>query len=185
MGEPLAVNLAVDQSRRQILSGGLDPFGNQTGHQLGQLVRGHEQLGPDVDPFDHVLLILTAQDGVRLLEHHPPVLSGYTHHLADDLQREPGRHLGHKVAGTALEEVVDDLLGDAPHRILQGGQTAGCEPGRHDGTQPSMPRVVHRDHRTEVAGQLGARKVNRRCPAVAATEVLGPPARLDHVGVAN
>ncbi len=54
---------------------------------------------------------------------------------------------------------------------------------RHDVAQPGVPRIVHRDHRAEVLGELGSLVADR--DALRRTEHLGMPAGVEHVVVAG
>ena len=136
-----------------------------------------------VDVVPSVLVVLAPQDRVGLFEHHPPVLLRDPHHLADDLQRQAGRHLHHEVAGSTLEQVVDHLSGDPLDGVLERPDASRREPGRDDRPQPPVAWIVHRDHRPEEAGQFVARQVHRGRPALAAAEVLRPTAGFRHVAV--
>ena len=58
----------------------------------------------------HVLGVADAEDHVGVLEDLLGVFAGDAHHVADDLQRQRRRDLGHEVALAHRRDAVDDLL---------------------------------------------------------------------------
>ena len=98
VGERLAVHVGVDEGRGEVVGGVLEPVGGQLPHELGEVVAGVHERQHGVLALGDVLGVAEGQDDVRPAEHRVVVALGHAHHVADDLQREPGRHLGDEVA---------------------------------------------------------------------------------------
>ena len=129
MAEAFAVELGMDEGGSEVIGRRLDPFDDEGVHHLGEMQGSQEQLGTKVEIFISVLLVLSAEDDVRLLEHHRPAILGNPHHLADDLERQAGCNLGNEVARPPLEEVINDLSGNPIDGLLKGTHPLRSETG--------------------------------------------------------
>ena len=100
VGERLAVDVRVDQGGGDVLGRVLPAVGGQVEHQQVELLRrGHER-DHRVVASAHVLGVAVGEDDVRRVEDRVVVGGADAHHVADDLERQPGRHLDHEVAAT-------------------------------------------------------------------------------------
>ena len=111
---------------------------------------------------------------------------GDAHQVADDLQGEGTGQIGDDLAlavGMVLHHRGHQAAGPVAHRILEEGQHARGERAADDVAQPGVPRIVHRDHRPEVLGQLGGLVADR--DPTRRAEDLGMPAGVEHVVVAG
>ncbi len=80
---------------------------------------------------------------------------GDAHHVADDLQRQGAGQVGDDLAltvGMVLHHRGHQPPGPVAHGILDEGQHPRSECAADDVAQPGVPRIVHRDHRSEVFG---------------------------------
>ena len=184
VGERLAVDVGVDQRRGEVVGGVLDAVGGQAPHELGQVVAGVHEGQHGVLALGDVLGVAEGQDDVGAVEDGVVVALGHAHHVADDLEREPGRHLGDEVALALVPHLGDEVVGDLLDVVLDGAHHAGVEGGRDDPAQPGVAGVVHVDHGPEELEELG-RHVEDGGARLARAEELGVPADLDHVGVAG
>jgi hypothetical protein len=184
--ELLAVDLAGHQSGDQVVAGILDAGLAQFGHELGQLgPRGEDGRGHTHRVLDvvDVLGVGEAEDDVRVVEHELLLAAGDAHHVEDDPQRQPRRHVGDEVGLPALGHLVDDLGGHTLDVGLHQLQLPGREAARHDAAHAGVPGVVHVDHRPEEVVEVGRQVGDVR--ALARAEQVGVPAGLDDVGVAG
>ena len=92
------------------------------------------------------------------------VALGHAHHVADDLEREPGRHFGDEVALAFVPHRGDEVVGHLLDVVLDGSHHAGVEGGRDDPAQPGVAGVVHVDHRPEELEELGRHVEDGRSP---------------------
>ena len=103
-------------------------------------------------------------------------------HVADDVEREPRRHVEHEIALAAVGDCVDD-----PRPLLDRSREiadlVGREAAIHDQPQLRVSRVVHVDHRPEELEHL--RRPVGDVGAASADEQLWIAAHVHHVGVAN
>ncbi len=104
--EAVAVDLGLDEGGHQVVAGVGPAIG-------GDVVAVHVDLGRRVGPGIRGGLELGVVEGdhrVAELEHAVPVGLGQPDHLADDLERELGRHVLDELALALLAHVVDDAL---------------------------------------------------------------------------
>ena len=184
LGELLAVDVRVDQCRRQVVGRLLHALLAERRHHLGQLGARRQQRNGDVAALGHVLGIGRTENDVRPGEHGVVVGLRDAHHVADDLQRQARRDLGDEVALALVDDVVDDLVGRDLHLVLEGLDHLRGERGRHDAAQPSVPRVVQVDHRPEELEE-GLGHVQLAGGALARAEQLRLATRFEYVGVAG
>jgi hypothetical protein len=124
--QSLAVWVGVDQRGDQVRSGVADALLAQLAHQPGQLAAGGQQ--PQGDPGDvsgrrravvkqvvaadpGELGVVEAEDGVGVAQHRLVVVRGDAHHVADDLDGQPGRDLRDEISAAAGDHVVHDAPG--------------------------------------------------------------------------
>src|SRR5262245_33311903 len=179
--ERLALELGVHQRRGEIFLRVLAALLGELVHQVRERLPRRERRDQHVPSGLDVLGVAEPEDPVGLLEDELRLALGDAHHVADDLERERRRDLGHEVAATLLDHAVDRLLRPTLHVGFGPGERAGREAARHDAAQPPVLRVVHVDHRAEeLVERLGQ---ITDLAALARAEDLGGAARLEDVGV--
>jgi hypothetical protein len=68
----------------------------------------------------------------------------------NDLERQPGRHLGDEVAATQRGHAIDDGAGHELNPFLDALDHPWVEGGRDNATQAGVAGIVGVDHGTEV-----------------------------------
>ena len=152
--KPLAVDFGLHQAGGQIVSGIAAAILGQCGG-----------VGTDIHCHLDELIEVGGQVGVTEAKYHVRpvkdplmVFLGNAHHVADDLQGEWTGQFGHHFALSVwmvLHHRRHQPAGALANRLLGAGHHPRREGAAHDVAQPRMPRVVERDHRPEVLGQLG------------------------------
>ena len=140
---------------------------------------GHERIAA----AEH-LGIAGAEDDVRRLEHRPEVTARDAHHVADDEQRERLRQGRDEVDLALFAHPVDHLGANGLDRVEDALQLPWGERSGDDPTLTGVARVVHVDERPEELHGL-RRHVGDRDRTLPGTEVLGSPADLDQLRVAD
>ena len=183
-GQRLPVHIGVDQGGDHVV-GRVAPAGvGQRGHEHGQRLRRRHEGQHGIGALGDVLGVAVGEDDVGGLEDGVVVGRPDAHHVADDLEREAGRHLDHEVATALRGHPVDDVVGHEVDPVLNALDHARVEGGRHDAAQACVARVVHVDHRPEEVEHLH-RQVGNGGGAPAGNEDLGVPARLRDIGMAR
>ena len=181
-GEPLAVEFGLHQAGGQIVAGCAPPV---VGKRGGVRTDVHRYLVELVEVRGDVGIAETQND-VRPVEDPLVVGFGNAHQVADDLQGERTGQIGDDLAlavGMILQHRGHKAAGPVAHRILEEGQHTRGERAADDVAQPGVARIVHRDHRAEVLGQLGGLVADG--DPTRGAEDLGVPAGVEHVVVAG
>ncbi len=168
--EPLAVHLRRGQHAHQVVAGvrglrrvqGLEVAEDlQVGEPAGERVAAAERLAGQL---------------VQAL----PVRLGDAHHLADHVQRDPGRDVGHEVDVPAVERPVHHAAGDLAQLRLKRPDRADREPLVHQRPQPAVPRRIGQRQRPP-ASRVGAVLLRTQQDALRGAERLRVPVRRAHV----
>ena len=147
--------LAVTSAETRSSRGAWARSAASAGDQVGQRLPGAEQLEHRlVHVLGEELRVGPGQDDVGVGQDHVVLVAGDAHHVADDLQRQPGRDVRHEVARPGGQQVVDDRGGRAAHVVLELGDQPRAERAGDDPAQPGVPGIVHVDHRAEVLVEL-------------------------------
>ncbi|CAG7348502.1 hypothetical protein PICSAR64_04377 [Mycobacterium avium subsp. paratuberculosis] len=163
VGEPIAVDLGLQQRRRQVPGGLLAPL---LDHPLvidDEVERGLDRLRRHVgDP------LLAVHHAVGPGPHLNSIGLGHTHQLGDDVHGQLAGEFVDIVDGAAgrrarlVQHGVEVLGGDLGDPGLQFANPPGREPLRDQRAQPQMGGVVHRQERHRLGGVRAAgRRVQR------------------------
>ena len=132
----------------------------------------------------HVLRVERAEDHVGVMKDEVVLPLGDAHHVADDLEREPGGDVSNEVAFAPVDQLIDDQRRGPLHIVLDLRDHPRRERRRDDAPQSGVARIVEVDHRTEELEELRRHVEDARGTAPRA-EQLGPVARLHDVSVAG
>ena len=182
VGQCLAIDIGVDQGGGHILGGVLLSVLGQIVHQQIQLLRRVHEGDHGVLTLGHVFRVTVREDDVGRVEDGVVVGRPDTHHVADDLEGQPGGDLDREVAAALVGHSVDHGVGHVVDAFLDGLDHARVEGRRHDPPQTSMARVVHVDHGAEELVHLLGQVDHGGC-ALARLEDLRVSARLSHVSM--
>jgi hypothetical protein len=112
------------------------------------------------------LLVIAAEQFLRVLEHAREVLLGKSQQRHDDVQREVHRDLLHEVALAAgVDHLVDERAGQLVDANLQRAHRLRPEPVRTDRAHHAVLRVVHVNQRADAHGcllRIGLRRHQHR-----------------------
>ena len=184
VGQPLPVDFSIHQRAGEVVRRILPAGGTEIGHQFVQIATSGEEGIDHVVGISlrHVLLVGGAENNVGAREHRVVFGLRNAHHVADNFQREAGRHVGHKVSAALGDHFVDDFAGGDDHLILDRFEHPRREGRRHDLAQAGMAGIVHIDHRAkEVIHEV--REVGDRRGSFTRAELLGILRDLDDVVV--
>ena len=189
--ERLTVDVAVDEGRGDVIGRVAPARLGQVRHQSGELLRSLQEGHQGIGVGSEILGITGSRkrvggdgDHVGGAQDRGEVRRADAHHAADDLEREPCRHLDHEVASALCRHAIDDLVGHQLDLFLDALDHAGAEGGRDDPAQLGVARIVGVDHGAEVLQELFGH-IGDTGGALARLVDLGMPAHLGHVGVAG
>ena len=153
-GQLFAFNFRVHERAGDVINRVFDAVLAEILHDGGQggarLQEGHD--GVSADGND--VRVAHGQDDVGAGEHRGVFARRHAHHVADDLQGERCRNVGHEVAGAGFLGARHRLGGHSLNGVFDGPHVAGIEGVGHDATKSRVFGVIRGDHAGEVLDHL-------------------------------